>query len=58
MSDDEGFRILPLHVTGTAQWALLTCPHHRAGDVEIEREGAFYKVRCRECARAAEQSAR
>jgi len=51
---DEGFRVLPLHPTDTPHWAMLTCPRHTAGDVEMKREGAFYSVRCRECARAAE----
>jgi hypothetical protein len=37
------------------RWALLTCSRegHRAGDVEVRREGAFYEARCRECARDA-----
>jgi hypothetical protein len=36
-----------------ADWALLTCPEHTAGDLEIKREGNFLEVRCRECAREA-----
>jgi hypothetical protein len=48
-----GTRFLPLHPTDTAYWALLTCPQHTAGDLEIKREGNFLEVRCRECAREA-----
>jgi hypothetical protein len=44
--------ILPLHVDNTEKWALLTCPHHTAGDIELRQQGAFKEVRCRECARA------
>jgi hypothetical protein len=43
----------PLHADDTARWALLTCPRHRAGDVELRQQGAFTEVRCRECAREA-----
>ncbi len=47
----------PLTKGNTANWALLTCPEHRAGDVEIVQRGAFTQVRCRECAKAAGTSA-
>ena len=46
--------ILALHPDFTGRWALLTCPNHRAGDIELRWEGAFSEVRCRECARAVE----
>jgi hypothetical protein len=51
-------RYLPLHLTDTAYWALLTCAKHRAGDVEIQQQGAFIEVRSRECAREAEAEER
>jgi hypothetical protein len=47
-------RFLPLREGDTAQWALLTCPYHTAGDVALKRDGASTEVRCRECAREAE----
>jgi hypothetical protein len=50
-------RYLPLHESDTAYWALLTCPSHRAGDVEVNQHGAFTQARCRECAKEAETQA-
>ena len=48
-------RCLPLHITDTDYWALLTCPVHTARDIEIrpskEGHATFYQVRCRLCGR-------
>jgi hypothetical protein len=45
--------ILPFWEVDSMHWPPLTCPAHTAGDVRIERYGAFTAVRC--AARAHEE---